>query len=180
MNPNYWIDKVAEAEGGCSDYRISQVLGISKQSVSAYRKGTTKTLDEAVAHRVEVRLGLKPGTVMLDQLSERATDPEVREIWKRLGKIVAGVAATILVTAGLSVGAPTRAIAAFSGEGARVVPPVIIIGINGHGFRCDLVSPRASKINPSFRRFKPATCCSSPSRELGFDLVRRNQIAGVG
>lgn len=90
MKPNYWLDRVKEAEGGCSDYRLSKLLGISKQAVSSIRQGKTRSLDDAPAQRIEVLLGLKPGTVMLDQLQERAPNDEVRAVWKRLGKIVAG------------------------------------------------------------------------------------------
>lgn len=117
MKASEWIDAVAAAEGGCSDYRVAKVLGISKQAVSKYRT-RGGTLDETVARKVEKHLGLKPGTVMIDQLQERATDPEVKAIFQRLGKMVAGLAATLTLTMGVVLGAYERASAAQHEEGA--------------------------------------------------------------
>lgn len=113
MKASEWIDAVAAAEGDCSDYRVAKILGISKQAVSNYRT-RGGTLDDAVAHRVEVRLGLKPGSVMFDQLQELATDPEVRAIWQRFAKMVAGAAATATLAVTMGLAAPERAQAAGS------------------------------------------------------------------
>lgn len=97
MKPTDWIDRVAAKNGGCSDYRVAQILKISKQAVSKYRHGVSIALDDAIALRVEGELGLPLGSVVTDQRAEREQDADVKAFWQRLGKIAAQTVAGVVV-----------------------------------------------------------------------------------
>jgi len=77
MKASEWIDRVKASGGIASDYGAAKALGISRTTVSKYRK-TTPTLDEESAIKVATFLGERPEAVLLDQYAERTKAPEVR------------------------------------------------------------------------------------------------------
>lgn len=77
MKAAEWIDRVKKATGIESDYGIAKALGLSRQTISAYR-GKTPTLDEETAVKVAEALGERPEAVYLDQLAERTKSPALR------------------------------------------------------------------------------------------------------
>ncbi len=50
MNTWHFIEQIREANAGCSDYRISQILGITTAGMSHYKAG--RQADEEVASRI--------------------------------------------------------------------------------------------------------------------------------
>ena len=71
MNTWDYIERVRARNNGCSDYRIAQILGISKQSMSKYRSAGTPADDE-IAAKIAVALDLPPMRVIADLRAGRA------------------------------------------------------------------------------------------------------------
>lgn len=72
-----WIDRAKKASGIESDYGIAKLLGISRATVSNYRRNAGM-LDEECAIKVANVVGLKPEAVLIDQLAERTKEPQAR------------------------------------------------------------------------------------------------------
>ena len=77
MNAYEWIDRAKKAAGIESDYGIAKALGISRATVSNYRRNQGM-LDEECAIQVAEVIGLKPEAVLIDQLAERTKEPQAR------------------------------------------------------------------------------------------------------
>ena len=73
-----WIDRLKASQGIESDYRVAQVLEVSKQTVSTYRAKPDATMDEQTSIRVAKLLGVNPAGLVLDQVAERTQSPELR------------------------------------------------------------------------------------------------------
>ncbi len=63
-----------------SDYALAKRLDTSTAAVSNYRRGK-RTFDALMAYRVAELLDLDPMRVLADMEAERATRPEVRQVW---------------------------------------------------------------------------------------------------
>lgn len=95
-----WIDKVEKHLGGISDYKVAQVLGMSKSAISKHRTGGAVTLDDDACLAVAEALDINPAVVFLDQYEERAKNPKIRKMWAqvaRTAKKAAGSAALFAV-----------------------------------------------------------------------------------
>jgi hypothetical protein len=82
-----WIEKAKAATGIESDYKIAQVLGMTRGGLSQHRVGKVLTLDDEAAFKVEELLNLPHGKVMMDQHAERAKTPAVKAAWQKLAAI---------------------------------------------------------------------------------------------
>lgn len=71
------------ANGGASDYRIAQILGVSKQNVSAWKNGKATMSDPVAIHAAEL-LGLDPVTVLLDLHIEREREDATSRVWEAM------------------------------------------------------------------------------------------------
>ncbi len=92
-----------------SDYRLSKILGVSKQAVSKYRNSETH-LSETVAEKVAEELSLPPEYVLNCVAAERSKNPTVKAaLWRAAERL----AACILIGVGLT-GAPAPAEASTS------------------------------------------------------------------
>ncbi len=78
MKAGTWIDRVKTAKGLPSDYAAAKALGLSRFTVSGYRKRPDATLDEDSAFAVASVLGELPEAVLLDQYAERTKNPQTR------------------------------------------------------------------------------------------------------
>ena len=87
MKAAKWIDKLKDAHGWESDYRVAKELGVRPQTVSNYRTRDS-TLDDQMAMKVAQLLGLNPALVMADQAAERTKDEGVRSAWTSILKIL--------------------------------------------------------------------------------------------
>ena len=87
MKAANWIDKLKDAHGWESDYRVAKELGVRPQTVSNYRTRDS-TLDDQMAMKVAQLLGLNPALVMADQAAERTKDEGVRSAWTSILKIL--------------------------------------------------------------------------------------------
>lgn len=71
-----WIDQLKKAKGWPTDYRVAKELGLSTSRIANYRI-KPMTLDEDMAFRVGIALGVDPVGIVLDQVAERSKSPEI-------------------------------------------------------------------------------------------------------
>jgi len=69
-----------------SDNQAANEIGISRSNVCDHKKGRAKTLSDAQCLKVAAILGLPPESVIADQRSEAAREPEVKQFWSNMGK----------------------------------------------------------------------------------------------
>lgn len=77
MKAIQWVERVKAARGLESDYAAAKAIGISRFTVSGYRKRPDATLDEEVAYKVAQSLGVDPAGIIVDQVAERSKSPEI-------------------------------------------------------------------------------------------------------
>lgn len=71
MKAAEWIDRLKQARGWESDYRVAKELEVAGSTLSRYRNKPESTMDDDTAVRVAEALELEPEIVVLDQLAER-------------------------------------------------------------------------------------------------------------
>ena len=74
-------------QGGVSDYRIAQLLGLRPHQISGYRHTSVKPSNPVVM-RLAALCDLDPAEVIAWVNLERATTPEDREVWELMLKRV--------------------------------------------------------------------------------------------
>lgn len=83
-----YMDLLRKQYGGCSDYRISQLLGVTKACVSRWSNGKAGIGDESAAKLADL-CGLDPIEVITELYIERAKNRATRqyfeEVLKRTG-----------------------------------------------------------------------------------------------
>ena len=83
MRPDALLDAVAERTGW-SDYRIARELGVRQQTVSAWRTGVARSVDDGAALGLARILEVDPLRLVARQHATRAKDPTVRRFWLRV------------------------------------------------------------------------------------------------
>jgi hypothetical protein len=101
MKSIYWIDRAKEATGIESDYKMAQMLGMSRSAISHHRGGNSTTLDDKAAYKIEEMLKLPHGKVVLDQHAEREKDPAMRSMWQKLAAVACQILAIAVLTVGM-------------------------------------------------------------------------------
>lgn len=92
------LDRLAASLGDASDYRIAQVLGINKATVSRWRVGKGSFSDET-ALKVAELLHENPGYLLAVAAGERATDEQARKAWGTAAKVLRRSAAAVVAIA---------------------------------------------------------------------------------
>ena len=82
MKAGQWIDQVKVKKSLPSDYACASVLGLSRFTVSGYRKRPDATLDKDIALKVADALEIDPVVVLTDQAMERARTDQARSAWR--------------------------------------------------------------------------------------------------
>jgi hypothetical protein len=95
------LNRLSAHLGDASDYRIAKELGVTKQTVSAWRVGKG-TMSDATAVHVAELLGENPAYVLAVVHEERTDSPEAQKVWKKIAATFGGKAAVIILTAGLA------------------------------------------------------------------------------
>lgn len=90
-----WIEMLIAEKKLPSHRQAALLLGMSEPLMSQHRNGKALTLDDKYAYRLEELLGLPHGKIVADQHAERAADPGIAAMWRKL----ASTAAAILVLA---------------------------------------------------------------------------------
>ncbi|HEX5129602.1 MAG TPA: helix-turn-helix domain-containing protein [Usitatibacter sp.] len=104
------LEAVKRRHGIASDYALAKILGVSRQTISAYRSGTT--LGDQIAMKVADELGVDRAAVLAAMAAERTRDAAVRSAWAAAVKKLGGVAAAVAMMLG---GGPTPPPASASG-----------------------------------------------------------------
>ena len=97
MNTWDYIERVRARNDGCSDYRLAQILEVSKQALSRYRLSGTPADDE-VAARIAVALDLPPMRVIADLRAGRAEaegNKMMASVWREALEAFAAPAAPV-------------------------------------------------------------------------------------
>jgi predicted transcriptional regulator len=79
------LERAKAAAGGASDYRIAQLLGVPRTTVSNYRNGVTRP-ENPIAMRLADLCGLDPVEVVASVNLERAKSETDRELWEMILK----------------------------------------------------------------------------------------------
>lgn len=102
MKASGWIDRVKAARGWDSDYRVAKELGISRQTVSGYRS-ERYTLDEDSAIKVAHALEQPPEAILVDQVAERAKNPEAKAAWLHIAQRLQTGAANLSLVVSIAI-----------------------------------------------------------------------------
>lgn len=91
------------------DYRLAQLLGVTRQNMSQYKTGRIKHFSEKTAYQIARLLHQDPEEILLALAMERTEDKEVKEAWGRILKRIskhaaAAVYAVVLITETAKVG----------------------------------------------------------------------------
>ncbi|WP_414708876.1 helix-turn-helix domain-containing protein [Roseateles sp.] len=77
------LERAKTATGGASDYRIAQLLGVPRTTISNYRTGL-RVPENPIAMRLADLCGLDPVEVVASVNLERAKSETDRELWKMI------------------------------------------------------------------------------------------------
>ncbi|MEK6840062.1 MAG: DUF3693 domain-containing protein [Nanoarchaeota archaeon] len=108
-----FLDAVKVKHNLPSDYALAKILGLTRQAVSKYRHGHAKAMDVATAVKVAELLEIDALLVIAVAERERAHVEANRELWEKLVKKLGGMAAAVLLGAGLA-GTPPPVQAGFN------------------------------------------------------------------
>lgn len=88
---NELLDRIKTDQKIPSDYRLAQVLEVTKNAITNYRYGKSRPNDE-VGLRMAELLKADAGYITACLHAERAQSPEVRQLWEKVAKrLQAGV-----------------------------------------------------------------------------------------
>ena len=85
MNTIEYLDAIKKRIGKESDYAVAKALGINESTIAGYRKRGGQ-MDDEIAAKAAVILGLHPGLVVLDMHRARAKTPTELSIWQEIYK----------------------------------------------------------------------------------------------
>jgi transcriptional regulator with XRE-family HTH domain len=80
---NRLLDRCKESIGARSDYRLAQVLNLSKTTVTHWRNGRSRPDDLSVI-RIAQLMQRDPAAVIAELHAERAKCDETRNLWLRI------------------------------------------------------------------------------------------------
>lgn len=99
MPINQLLDKAKECRSHASDAALAANLGVTRQSLHAWRQGTAHPSEEHVA-RLAGMCGFDPGEWLVKIKTETATG-EALAAWKALAKRLAAAVACLVAAAGI-------------------------------------------------------------------------------
>lgn len=98
-----FLDEVKAKHGLPSDYALSKFFGCTKSSISNYRMKKNH-FDDEMAVKVAKALDVSPGYILNCVAAERAKSDTTRKAWERAAKHLGGMAASLVIVAGLGFG----------------------------------------------------------------------------
>ena len=129
---NRYLDRLAGMHGGCSDYRLAQLLGATKQGVSQWRSEVTQ-MDDRYCMRLAELIRVDPLQVIAEIRAERETDPATVKLWRRMATMAekyghaAALALAILATTGMATFSPTPLASAPYSDARETAPTMYIM-----------------------------------------------------
>lgn len=114
------LDDLKRTHGIESDYRVAQLLGITRAAISQYRGG--QGMNDEIALKVAELLDRPKAAVLATLAAERAKTPEARAAWREAVKALGGKAAALLlaIAAGGAAVAPSPAQASSAASADRL------------------------------------------------------------
>lgn len=88
------LDAVKENAGIATDYALAKELGVHRQLISAFYKGTRKP-DNGLCREIAQRLHKPLGEVITEVEIEAEKNEQRREEWRRYYKSIGGLAASV-------------------------------------------------------------------------------------
>jgi len=105
----YYIDQIKKSQGISSDYAVSKLLGVSRQTLSKYKAGRS-TLDSDVCLKVAEILDISPFEILANIKASKSKKPEVAKKWADLARSASSTAAGVILSLSLVSHSPeTRA-----------------------------------------------------------------------
>ena len=92
------LDAIKRRHSITSDYKLAELIGVSKQAVSKYRHGVC-SFDNLTAFKVAELLGESPLKILAIIGAERTKRPQDKKRWQELAK--ASLFATALIAGGI-------------------------------------------------------------------------------
>ncbi|WP_455342460.1 DUF3693 domain-containing protein [Variovorax durovernensis] len=124
------LDRAKKAQGIDSDYRLAQLLEVSKNAITNYRHGKSRPDDE-VALRLAALINRDPASVIAELHAERAKTPELRQLWLRMANQLRHAVAAVMFAVGAAMfviaGSPTSAEASTGTAQAHSTPGLCIM-----------------------------------------------------
>lgn len=103
MDTNEYLNEVKARHGVTSDYKLAQLLEITRSRLSGYRT-TNRNMDDLLCLRVEKLLDLPAGSVLLDIHAQRSKCPESKTLFQKLSKqLISGSMAMSLTLSGFQI-----------------------------------------------------------------------------
>ncbi|WP_295375602.1 helix-turn-helix domain-containing protein [uncultured Pseudacidovorax sp.] len=99
MNTIELLDRAKEATGIESDYRLAQVIDVTKSAVSGWRHGKSHPDDEIAARLAEMA-GENPTSIVAELHAARAKTPAARALWMQMAHQLRHAVAAVLVALG--------------------------------------------------------------------------------
>lgn len=124
MNTINYLDALKKALSIESDYKLAQVLGVSRACVSSYRKRGTN-FDDSTALRAAELLKIDPAIILADMNAERSKTPETRAVWQDLRDRLTHAAAAIFLGVFVFFAVPQTPV--FAADFAAESPPYYIL-----------------------------------------------------
>lgn len=81
-----YLEQLKSTFGDASDYKAAQLLDLTHQAVSAYRKKGVR-MSDSTAVKLAQLLRLPPSKVIADLHAEVAKTDEERQFWERLKQL---------------------------------------------------------------------------------------------
>lgn len=105
---NEFLDAVKAKTGAGSDYKLANILEVTRGGISSYRTGRT-CLDDETCLKVASILEIDPAMVFAAIYAERSKNADAKAVWKSLFEKLGGVAASLLIATTLGGMTPTNA-----------------------------------------------------------------------
>lgn len=103
-----YLETLKAKTGAPSDYKLAQILDITRQQMSNYRT-RGEQFGEETCMKVASILEIDPVIVMAEVQMEKAKNEQAKAAWKMLFERLGGVAASLLIATTLGAMTPTNA-----------------------------------------------------------------------
>ena len=81
-----WINKLQKEKGDISDYKVAQLLKVTRQSISGHKNNKIFSLNDKQCLIIANELNIDPMIIISDQNLERAKTEEDISFWQNAAK----------------------------------------------------------------------------------------------
>jgi len=101
-----YIEQIRKRYNIDSDYRLAQLLGVTRQAIHHHKIGRAKHVSEETAYQIAALLGLDPKKVLLTLAIEKAKNERIKRLWQSIAKELSKTTAAIFLTLMVAIPAP--------------------------------------------------------------------------